>query len=152
MENATTLFDTIWDGHEIQEFDDGSALIYTDRVFLHECAGAITLKIHASDDRTLRNPQPVFCTTDHIVDTYSERGSKTVMPGGMEHKKTTHTAAKETPVTTIHSSLGDLGGCPWALGDDGNIVTEDLVFMLETMGLKTGVISKNFWKSGIYWR
>ena len=32
-----------------------------------------------------------------------------------------------------------LGGCPYALGASGNIVTEDLVFLLETMGLRTGV-------------
>ncbi len=32
-----------------------------------------------------------------------------------------------------------LGGCPYAPGASGNIVTEDLVFMLEAMGLHTGV-------------
>ena len=31
------------------------------------------------------------------------------------------------------------GGCPWAPGATGNIVTEDLVFLLESMGLRTGV-------------
>jgi len=35
--------------------------------------------------------------------------------------------------------LGGLGGCPYAPGASGNIVTEDLVFMLESMGLKTGI-------------
>lgn len=48
-------------------------------------------------------------------------------------------AALEAGLTTVDSSLGGLGGCPFAPGASGNIVTEDLVFMLEAMGLHTGV-------------
>ncbi len=47
--------------------------------------------------------------------------------------------AIEEGITTVDSSLGGLGGCPAAPGASGNIVTEDLVFMLESMGLDTGV-------------
>jgi len=42
-------------------------------------------------------------------------------------------------ITTFDSSLGGLGGCPFAPGASGNIVTEDLVFMLESMGIDTGI-------------
>jgi hydroxymethylglutaryl-CoA lyase len=48
-------------------------------------------------------------------------------------------AGLETGITTFDSSLGGLGGCPFAPGASGNIVTEDLVFMLEAMGMRTGV-------------
>ena len=48
-------------------------------------------------------------------------------------------AALDAGLTTIDSSLGGLGGCPFAPGASGNIVTEDLVFLLESMGLRTGV-------------
>jgi hydroxymethylglutaryl-CoA lyase len=48
-------------------------------------------------------------------------------------------AALEVGVTTFDSSLGGLGGCPYAPGATGNIVTEDLAFMLEASGLKTGL-------------
>lgn len=48
-------------------------------------------------------------------------------------------AALEAGITTIDSSLGGLGGCPFAPGASGNIVTEDLVFLLEAMGLRTGI-------------
>lgn len=48
-------------------------------------------------------------------------------------------AALECGVTTFDSSQGGLGGCPYAPGATGNIVTEDLVFLLEAMGLRTGV-------------
>jgi len=48
-------------------------------------------------------------------------------------------AGLEVGITTFDSSLGGLGGCPFAPGASGNIVTEDLVFMLEAMGLSTGI-------------
>ena len=48
-------------------------------------------------------------------------------------------AALEEGITTVDSSLGGIGGCPFAPGASGNIVTEDLVFMLDSMGLKTGI-------------
>jgi hydroxymethylglutaryl-CoA lyase len=48
-------------------------------------------------------------------------------------------AAVEEDITTFDSSLGGLGGCPFAPGASGNIVTEDLCFMLASMGLDTGI-------------
>ena len=48
-------------------------------------------------------------------------------------------AALEEGITTLDSSLGGIGGCPFAPGASGNIVTEDLVFMLDSMGVKTGI-------------
>ena len=48
-------------------------------------------------------------------------------------------AALEAGLTTVDSSMGGIGGCPFAPGASGNIVTEDLVFLLESMGLKTGI-------------
>lgn len=48
-------------------------------------------------------------------------------------------AAYDVGVTTFDSSLGGLGGCPFAPGASGNVVTEDLVFMFEAMGVRTGI-------------
>lgn len=48
-------------------------------------------------------------------------------------------AAYDEGVRTFDSSLGGLGGCPYAPGASGNVVTEDLVFMWEAMGISTGV-------------
>ncbi len=47
--------------------------------------------------------------------------------------------ALEEGITTFDSSLAGLGGCPFAPGASGNIVTEDLCFMLEAMGIGTGI-------------
>ena len=48
-------------------------------------------------------------------------------------------AALDAGVTTFDASQGGIGGCPYAPGATGNIVTEDLVYLLESMGLRTGV-------------
>jgi hydroxymethylglutaryl-CoA lyase len=48
-------------------------------------------------------------------------------------------AAWDVGVRTFDSSLGGLGGCPYAPGASGNVVTEDLVFMFEAMGVSTGI-------------
>jgi hydroxymethylglutaryl-CoA lyase len=48
-------------------------------------------------------------------------------------------AALDAGVKTFDASQGGLGGCPYAPGATGNIVTEDLVFLLESMGLRTGI-------------
>ena len=48
-------------------------------------------------------------------------------------------AAVEAGATTLDSSIGGLGGCPFAPKATGNIATEDLVYMLEGDGVETGV-------------
>ncbi len=48
-------------------------------------------------------------------------------------------AALEAGVTTFDASQGGIGGCPYAPGASGNVVTEDLVFLLESMGCDTGI-------------
>lgn len=48
-------------------------------------------------------------------------------------------AGLDEGITTLDASLGGLGGCPHAPGASGNIVTEDLVLMLNAMGYDTGI-------------
>lgn len=48
-------------------------------------------------------------------------------------------AALELGVRVFDSSIGGMGGCPYAPGAAGNVATEDLVYMLEGMGLDTGI-------------
>ncbi|MEO6951127.1 MAG: hydroxymethylglutaryl-CoA lyase [Polyangia bacterium] len=45
----------------------------------------------------------------------------------------------ELGITTIDTALGGLGGCPYAPGAAGNLATEDLVYMLDGMGIDTGI-------------
>jgi len=48
-------------------------------------------------------------------------------------------AALQYGVTTFDSSAGGLGGCPYAPGATGNLATEDLIYMLDGLGIETGV-------------
>jgi len=62
-------------------------------------------------------------------------------------------ASLEEGIRTFDSSVGGLGGCPYAPGASGNVATEDVIFMLKGMGIDTGIdISKlieiNAWVAG----
>jgi hydroxymethylglutaryl-CoA lyase len=48
-------------------------------------------------------------------------------------------AALQLGITVVDSSVAGLGGCPYAKGASGNVATEDLVYMLDGMGIETGV-------------
>jgi hydroxymethylglutaryl-CoA lyase len=48
-------------------------------------------------------------------------------------------AALQAGISTFDSSAGGLGGCPYAPGASGNLATEDLVYMLNGLGIETGV-------------
>src|SRR5687767_15511072 len=56
-------------------------------------------------------------------------------------------AAYEEGVRHFDSSLGGLGGCPFAPGASGNVITEDLVLMFESMGVRTGISLDELFKA-----
>lgn len=57
-------------------------------------------------------------------------------------------AALTLGISSFDASAGGLGGCPYAPGAAGNVASEDLVYMLESMGIKTGVsLEKLAWAS-----
>ena len=62
----------------------------------------------------------------HFHDTYGQALANTV-------------AALQAGITTVDASAGGLGGCPYAKNATGNLATEDLVWMLDGLGIETGV-------------
>ncbi len=62
----------------------------------------------------------------HFHDTYGQALANTL-------------AALQAGVTTVDSSAGGLGGCPYAKSATGNLATEDLVWQLHGLGIETGV-------------
>ncbi|KAI9869866.1 MAG: hypothetical protein M1830_005012 [Pleopsidium flavum] len=62
----------------------------------------------------------------HFHDTYGQALVNAVV--GLEHG-----------IRTFDSSVGGLGGCPYSKGATGNVATEDLVYCLHSLGVKTGV-------------
>tara|TARA_B100001758_G_scaffold69193_1_gene58118 strand:- start:3156 stop:4568 length:1413 start_codon:yes stop_codon:yes gene_type:complete len=81
---AETLFDKIWNQHIISDLGDGNDLIYIDRIFLHERTGSVALKSLEERGISVRKPDQVFATIDHIVDTLPGRGDETLMPSGSQ--------------------------------------------------------------------
>ena len=65
-----------------------------------------------------------MCSSD--LDTYGQALANTL-------------AALECGVATFDSSVAGLGGCPYARGATGNVATEDLLYMLDGMGIHTGI-------------
>lgn len=51
-------------------------------------------------------------------------------------------------IRTFDAAIAGLGGCPYAPGASGNLATEDLVYMLENLGIKTGIDSDRLWEAG----
>jgi len=62
----------------------------------------------------------------HFHDTYGQALANTL-------------AALHRGVTTVDSSAGGLGGCPYAQSATGNLATEDLIWQLDGLGIQTGV-------------
>jgi hydroxymethylglutaryl-CoA lyase len=81
---------------------------------------------------------------DELLDALDRAGVRTTEVG-LHFHDTRGTAlanvlsALERGVTRFDASIGGLGGCPYAPGASGNAVTEDLVHMLEDLGVDTGV-------------
>ncbi len=100
-----TLFDKLWDLHTVAELGDDESLLHIDRVFLHERTGSIALQSIAEKSRTVRMPAQVFCTMDHIVDTYPGRGDDTLMPSGREFIETTRAESEAAGIQLF--DIGD---------------------------------------------
>jgi len=102
---AQTLFEKMWNIHRVTALEDGADLIAIDRVFLHERTGSIALKSLEAEGRALRNPALVFCTMDHIVDTFPGRTDETLMPSGKDFIQSTRASARRAGITLF--DLGD---------------------------------------------
>ena len=93
-----SLFQKIWDGHVVRDLGNGVSLVAIDRIFLHERTGSIALKSLRESGRPVADPSRVFCTMDHIVDTFPGRGDETRMPGGSAFIVKTREAAREAGI------------------------------------------------------
>lgn len=105
----TTLFEKLWSAHRVSALDDNSDLVYIDRVFLHERTGSIALQSLAEDKREVVKPEHIFCTMDHIVDTFVGRGDKTLMPSGTDFIVATREACRQAKITLFDVNDVDQG-------------------------------------------
>ena len=82
-------------------------------------------KVQAAMERALRH-FPIEEVSGHFHDTYAQ-GVGNVY------------AALEVGISTFDASIAGLGGCPYAKGATGNVATEDVLFMLQGLGIDTGI-------------
>ncbi len=94
------------------------------------------LKVRRALEATLEH----FAVDDisgHFHDTYGQALSNTL-------------ASLEMGVWQFDTSVGGLGGCPFAKGATGNVATEDVVYMLHGMGIETGIDLDQLIDAGVY--
>jgi hydroxymethylglutaryl-CoA lyase len=85
-----------------------------------------TLQHYALDD-----------VSGHFHDTYGQALANTL-------------AALELGVRNFQTSVAGLGGCPYAKGATGNVATEDVVYMLQGMGIDTGIDLDKLIDAGVF--
>ncbi len=97
-------------------------------------------RLSVADTVGFANPRQVRDLFDEL---YRTAGNDVAIGAHLHHTRglglANAFAAVEAGVRELDSCLGGLGGCPYAPGASGNVVTEDMVFMLEAMGMKTGI-------------
>jgi 3-isopropylmalate/(R)-2-methylmalate dehydratase large subunit len=95
---GTTLFDKLWQEHEVTTLSARQSLLYVDRIFLHERTGSVALNGLLEKQRPVRRREHAFCTMDHIVDTLPGRSDDTLMPSGRDFIVATRHAAQEAGI------------------------------------------------------
>jgi len=83
------------------------------------------LRVQAAMERALRH-YPLAEVSGHFHDTYGQALANVY-------------ASLEMGVSTFDASVGGLGGCPYAKGATGNVATEDVLYLLNGLGIETGI-------------
>jgi hydroxymethylglutaryl-CoA lyase len=104
-----------------------------------ECAAAGADDVGLSDSTGMANPAQVRRLFNKVRTVIGDKTGAAHMHNTRGLGLANCLAAYDVGVRTFDASLGGLGGCPYAPGATGNVVTEDLVFMFEAMGVSTGV-------------
>ncbi len=93
-------------------------------------------KVQAAFEATFKH-FTIDQVSGHFHDTYGQALANTL-------------AALELGVWNFQSSVAGLGGCPYAKGATGNLATEDLVFLLNGMGIETGIDLNRLVDAGVF--
>jgi hydroxymethylglutaryl-CoA lyase len=110
------------------------------REVVHKLLDLPVDEISVGDTIGVATPSDVFDVVETLYDSGVTRG---VLALHLHDTRGTALAnvyaGLQCGITTFDSSAGGLGGCPYAPGASGNLATEDLLFLLEGLGLETGV-------------
>jgi len=95
-------------------------------ISLGDTIGVGTAKQLSQLIQTVGRGVPIDKLAVHLHDTYGQALANTL-------------AALQEGISVVDSSIAGLGGCPYAKGASGNVATEDLVYMLNGLGIEHGV-------------
>ena len=95
--------------------------------------------IGLADSVGFANPKQVYSTVSHLLDKYPDVEWVLHFHNHRDLALANILAAMKAGITQFDSAIGGLGGCPYVPKAAGNIATEDLVNMLDEMGVETGV-------------
>lgn len=97
-------------------------------------------ELSVADTIGMANPKDVHHVFSHLHDTLSK---DLLITGHFHNTRGTALAniyaSFEAGISRFDTSAGGLGGCPFAPGASGNVATEDVLFMLNEMGIETGI-------------
>lgn len=128
--NISVAFGCTIDGH----VDEGEVIALAEKLV------AVGVDDSGLSDTTgMANPTQVRRMFSALIDRIGERCGAAHMHNTRGLGLANTLAAYEAGVRIFDSSHCGLGGCPHAPGASGNVVTEDMVFMFEAMGVRTGV-------------
>jgi hydroxymethylglutaryl-CoA lyase len=97
-----------------------------DEIYIADTIGVATpRKVHAVMQAAMRE-FPVAGLSGHFHDTYGQAVANIY-------------AALEVGIAIFHSSVAGLGGCPYAKGATGNVATEDVLYLMQGLGIETGI-------------
>jgi len=85
------------------------------------------------------NPKQIYDSCSHLLDRFPEATWALHLHNTRDMALANVVAAMQAGMTSFDGAVGGLGGCPYAPGATGNVSTEDLVYMIQEMGVDTGV-------------
>lgn len=111
-------------------------------------ADAGATQISLSDSAGLGTPKMVYERTMTLREDFPEMDWMLHMHNTRGMGLANVVAAMEAGIDKIDTSLAGLGGCPYIKGATGNISTEDVLFMLDSMGIETGMDFEKIMEAG----
>ena len=97
-----------------------------DEIDIADTIGVGTARQVQTVMQTVAQDFPIHGLSGHFHDTYGQALANIY-------------AALEVGISIFHSSVAGLGGCPYAKGATGNVATEDVLFLMQGLGIQTGI-------------
>jgi 3-isopropylmalate/(R)-2-methylmalate dehydratase large subunit len=105
MSQPRTLFQKIWDDHEIKDFGNGYSLLHVDRDIMHDLLGSLVFEPLDKRGMKMPNPELHFATMDHGIETETGRTDETKIAGGKAGVQGLRRKCREYGITMF--DLGD---------------------------------------------